>query len=73
MRKVLYAVQINLHVLYVISLQRDKFTCALCDFTTESNLGLKIHIGKMHEVKCDTCSEKFNKEISYRHTCVESM
>ena len=29
----------------------SSFKCEQCDFTTESEKGLKIHVGRMHEVK----------------------
>ena len=31
----------------------NSFKCDQCDFTTESKNGLKIHMGRMHEAKCD--------------------
>ena len=34
-------------------------TCEQCDFRSESEKGLKIHMGRMHEVTCDACNEKF--------------
>lgn len=35
------------------------FNCEECDFNTENDKGLKIHMGKMHEVKCKICEETF--------------
>ena len=31
------------------------FTCDQCDFTSVSSEGIKIHMGRVHEVICDTC------------------
>ena len=39
-----------------------KIDCEECEFQTESDKGLKIHIGRMHEVKCKLCGEKFAGE-----------
>ena len=46
------------------------FKCDQCDFTSESQKGIKIHMGRMHEIKCDTCSEKFHGESKLKsHMC----
>ena len=45
-------------------------SCDQCDFTTESEKGLKIHLGKMHEVTCTSCGEKFAGEAKLKtHMC----
>ena len=47
-----------------------KNDCEECEFQTESDKGLKIHIGRMHEVKCKLCGEKFAGERKIlKHTC----
>ena len=49
----------------------SSFKCEQCDFTTESEKGLKIHVGRMHEVKCDKCNEKFGGEHKFKtHMCI---
>ena len=46
------------------------YSCDECDFTTESEKGVKIHMGRMHEVICDSCSEKFaGKAKLLNHMC----
>ena len=46
------------------------FTCDQCNFTSESNKGLNIHMGRMHEVKCDKCNEKFGGDLKFEtHMC----
>ena len=46
------------------------FSCEQCDFTTVSEKGLKIHVGRMHEVKCDKCNEKVGGEHKLKtHMC----
>ena len=47
-----------------------KINCEQCEFQTESEKGLKIHMGRMHEVKCKLCGEKFAGESKLQtHTC----
>ena len=46
------------------------YSCDQCDFTTESEKGLKIHMGKMHEVTCTSCREKLAGEAKLKsHMC----
>ena len=45
-------------------------SCEQCDFSTESEKGLKIHMSRMHEVKCSDCDEKFAGETRLKsHMC----
>jgi len=47
------------------------FDCPFCEYTTESELGLKIHAGKKHEKSlrpskpCDWCGEEFEYKKSH--------
>ena len=46
------------------------FTCDQCDFTSVSSEGIKIHMGRVHEVICDTCHAKFGGLTKLRnHMC----
>ena len=48
----------------------DTFKCDQCEYTTESINGLKIHKGRMHEIKCDVCDEMFGGERKLKtHIC----
>ena len=50
--------------------EKNNLSCDQCDFTTENAKGLKIHMGKMHEVKCETCNDKFAGESKLKtHMC----
>ena len=50
--------------------QSKTFTCNQCDYTSESEKGIKIHMGRKHEVKCDKCNEKFGGDQKLRtHMC----
>ena len=45
-------------------------SCDQCDFTTENEKGMKIHMGRMHEVTCTSCAEKFAGENKLKtHMC----
>ena len=45
-------------------------SCDQCDFKSESNKGLKIHMGKMHEAECPECNEIFGGELKLKtHMC----
>ena len=45
-------------------------SCDQCDFKCESNKGLKIHMGKMHEEECPECNELFGGELKLKtHMC----
>ena len=44
------------------------FGCELCDFQTENRRGLKIHVGRKHQVSCNDCGINFNDNESFiRH------
>ena len=44
--------------------------CMQCNFTSESDKGLKIHMGKMHELKCLDCDGTFAGESKLKtHMC----
>ena len=46
------------------------YKCEYCDFITEHQVGLKIHVSKTHKkkVKCVDCEETFSNESDYeRH------
>ena len=50
------------------NISNEAFQCEHCDFETEFKNGLKIHIARMHKVKCDECELEFkNKECLKRH------
>ena len=45
-------------------------SCDQFDFTSASNKGLKIHVGKMHESECPECNEIFAGEAKLKtHMC----
>ena len=49
---------------------KDVFKCNQCDYEPESKKGLKIHLARMHEVKCDKCGEMFGGERNLKtHMC----
>ena len=49
---------------------RHPHSCDQCDFNTESEKGLKIHMGRKHEVKCSGGSEKFAGDSKLKtHMC----
>ena len=45
-------------------------SCEECAFTSESEKGVKIHMGRMHETVCDDCKEKFAGNAKLKtHIC----
>ena len=45
-------------------------SCKQCDFTAESEKGLKIHMARKHAVKCDKCDETFHGALKLStHMC----
>jgi hypothetical protein len=50
------------------------FECDICEYLTESKHGLKVHMGKQHTYKCDSCALGFNnKESLNRHREAKSI
>ena len=35
------------------------FFCDHCNFKTRKEKGIKVHIGRVHSLKCEICDEKF--------------
>ena len=35
------------------------YECEMCDFTSKKEVGLKIHVSKMHKYNCDECEKSF--------------
>ena len=53
-----------------VDLKSHLISCDQCEFTTESKAGLKIHMGKKHEEKCDVCDERFAGSTKLKtHIC----
>ena len=51
-----------------------RYHCDCCDFTTEHEVGLKIHKSKTHKYKCGNCNVYFkNEEQLVRHESAEVM
>ena len=42
----------------------EKFKCNKCDFSTNSENGLKLHVTKKHEEKTENVEETFPKQCS---------
>ena len=50
--------------------QVKSYSCEHCNFETESEKGIKIHTGKMHEVHCSSCNETFAGDLKLKtHMC----
>ena len=50
------------------------FNCEMCEFRTNSESGLKIHIGKVHKEKCERCDKTFrSREKLNRHIKAKEM
>ena len=41
-------------------------SCDQCEFKSESNKGVKIHMGKMHEAEYHKCNEIFGGELKLK-------
>ena len=47
---------------------KDNFKCDHCEFITKHKNGLKIHIGRVHKLKCEDCDQNFqDEECLQRH------
>ena len=52
----------------------EDYPCDQCDFRTKKKNGLKVHIGRVHSMKCKSCGEVFIlKEKFERHFKLEIM
>ena len=40
--------------------------CEVCEFKTNSEAGLKIHIGKLHKEKCGECGKTFRTKEKFK-------
>ena len=51
-----------------------KYNCEECKFESTSQKGLRIHVGKMHYIKCEQCQELFKeKEQLRKHNFSEEL
>ena len=52
--------------------EEEIYSCDICDFKTKHGRGLKVHIGRVHSLKCEMCQEQFlAKESFKRHKDLE--
>ena len=50
------------------------FFCDHCNFKTRKEKGIKVHIGRVHSLKCETCDKKFiSVEKLERHMKVKTL
>ena len=53
--------------------EEETYPCDQCEFKTEKKKGLKVHIGRVHSMKCKSCKEVFIlKENFERHLKLET-
>ena len=45
---------------------KKNFVCDICDFSSKNENGLKIHVGKMHELECKSCKSIFTSETKLK-------
>ena len=58
----------------VQSNSQEGFKCDYCDFSTENRKGLKIHIGRIHKLKCGDCDLNFqDEECLHRHMSAKTL